>query len=151
MNPGRVAAIGAVPILALALNVGQTVAGRSLQAPSRRTLRPLVAPCRRSQQRRAERGLAARRIRCDGRAGLGCGAGRALQASLANVAVDELHQGRGSGRELVMEALLLSGAARVDLLSEDEAVPFYASFRISGSQAFASIPFIAPTTSEPSP
>ena len=51
-----------------------------------------------------------------------------LQAFLANVAVDEQERGKGLGRALVMEALRLAGGQRVDLLSEDDAAPFYESF-----------------------
>ena len=64
-----------------------------------------------------------------------------IQAFLANVAVDERHRGRGLGRELVVEALRLSGAERLDLLSEDGAVAFYESFPHFRKLGFRVYPF----------
>jgi ribosomal protein S18 acetylase RimI-like enzyme len=64
-----------------------------------------------------------------------------IQAFLANVAVDERHRGKGLGRELVEEALRLSGAERVDLLSEDGAVDFYESFPHFRKPGFRLYPF----------
>jgi ribosomal protein S18 acetylase RimI-like enzyme len=51
-----------------------------------------------------------------------------LQAYLANVAVHRDRRGLGIGRALVSTALQLAGGERVDLLSEEEAVPFYTAF-----------------------
>lgn len=51
-----------------------------------------------------------------------------IQAFLASIAVDEAERGRGIGRSLVNEALRLAGGQRVDLLSEEASVEFYASF-----------------------
>jgi ribosomal protein S18 acetylase RimI-like enzyme len=64
-----------------------------------------------------------------------------IQAFLANVAVDEAHRGKGVGRALVVEALRLAGAERVDLLSEDEAVAFYESFPHFRMPGFRLYPF----------
>ncbi len=51
-----------------------------------------------------------------------------LQAYLANVAVERDRRGLGIGRALVMAALQIAGGERIDLLSEEEAVPFYEAF-----------------------
>jgi predicted N-acetyltransferase YhbS len=64
-----------------------------------------------------------------------------VQAFLANVAVAEQHRGQGVGRELVREALRLSGAERVDLLSEDGAAAFYESFPHFRKPGFRLYPF----------
>ena len=64
-----------------------------------------------------------------------------IQAFLANVAVDQHHRGKGLGRELVVEALRLSGAERLDLLSEDGAVAFYESFPHFRKPGFRLYPF----------
>jgi ribosomal protein S18 acetylase RimI-like enzyme len=64
-----------------------------------------------------------------------------VQAFLANVAVAEHHRGQGVGRELVREALRLSGAERMDLLSEDGAVAFYESFPYFRKPGFRLYPF----------
>ena len=64
-----------------------------------------------------------------------------LQGFLANLAVDERFRGRGTGRALVMEALRLAGGERIDLLSEDEALGFYASFPNFQKPGFRLYPF----------
>jgi ribosomal protein S18 acetylase RimI-like enzyme len=64
-----------------------------------------------------------------------------IQAFLANVAVAEQHRGQGVGRALVQEALRQSGAERMDLLSEDAAVDFYASFPHFRKPGFRLYPF----------
>lgn len=51
-----------------------------------------------------------------------------IQAFLANLAVVDSERNNGIGRALVIEALRLAGGHRVDLLSEDGATAFYASF-----------------------
>jgi predicted N-acetyltransferase YhbS len=48
-----------------------------------------------------------------------------LQACLANLAVRHEHRRQGIARALVQEALRRAGGERIDLLSEDDALPFY--------------------------
>jgi len=52
-----------------------------------------------------------------------------IQAYLTTLVVDHDERGGGVGRALVEEAHRLGGALRVDVLSEDEAVGFYETFR----------------------
>ena len=64
-----------------------------------------------------------------------------LQAFLANLAVVREHRGKGVGRRLVVRALQLAGAERMDLLSEDEAASFYESFPHFRKPGFRLYPF----------
>jgi predicted N-acetyltransferase YhbS len=64
-----------------------------------------------------------------------------IQAFLANLAVAVERRGTGIGRRLVEEALRLGGGVRVDLLSEDEAAPFYEAFPHFRKPGFRLYPF----------
>ena len=64
-----------------------------------------------------------------------------LQAYLANVAVDHDRRGLGIGHALVTTALRLAGGERVDLLSEESAIPFYANFPHIRKPGFRLYPF----------
>jgi ribosomal protein S18 acetylase RimI-like enzyme len=52
----------------------------------------------------------------------------AVQAYLCMLLVAPAHQRRGVGRALVEESLARSGAIRMDLISTEEAEPFYRGF-----------------------
>jgi ribosomal protein S18 acetylase RimI-like enzyme len=67
-----------------------------------------------------------------------------LQAFLANLAVHKTHRGRGVGRDLVIEAVRVAGAERLDLLSEEDAVGFYESFPSFRKPGFRLYPFHDP-------
>lgn len=64
-----------------------------------------------------------------------------IQAFLANIAVVAERRGTGIGRRLVEEALILGGGLRVDLLSEDDATPFYDAFPHFRKPGFRLYPF----------
>jgi ribosomal protein S18 acetylase RimI-like enzyme len=64
-----------------------------------------------------------------------------IQAFLANIAVAAEWRRTGIGRRLVEEALRLGGGIRVDLLSEDEATPFYGDFPHFRKPGFRLYPF----------
>jgi ribosomal protein S18 acetylase RimI-like enzyme len=64
-----------------------------------------------------------------------------IQAFLTSIAVADGQRGRGVGRSLVDEALRMAGGERVDLLSEDAAVPFYESFPHFRKPGFRLYPF----------
>jgi ribosomal protein S18 acetylase RimI-like enzyme len=64
-----------------------------------------------------------------------------VQAFLTSIAVAATERGRGIGKALVEQALRLAGGDRIDLLSEDAAVPFYESFPHFRKPGFRLYPF----------
>ncbi len=64
-----------------------------------------------------------------------------VQAFLASMAVDHAYRRQGVARRLVTEGLRLAAGDRVDLLSEDEAMPFYESFPHFRKPGFRLYPF----------